>query len=119
MLKKSQIALICLTAAFLCILLGVFIGRGMPQGFTATSGNDSVAPPSTGKLDLNKATVTQLEMLPGIGPTLAKNIVDYRQQNGPFTSPDELLNVAGIGTKRLNEILDYITVGGSYEDSCS
>lgn len=119
MLKKSHFLLVGLSVAFLCLLLGIFIGRNIPQGFTVTSGNHSVPATSSGMLDLNTATANQLEMLPGIGPTLARNIIDYRQQNGPFTRPEDLLNVAGIGAKRFNEILDYITVGGSYEDSCS
>lgn len=116
-MKKAQITLITVTAAFLCVLLGIFIGRNSTGNMTLYSGNGtassgSAAPQATGKLDLNTATTSQLQMLPGIGQVLAQNILTYRQENGPFTSIDELTNVDGIGVKRLEEILDYITVGG-------
>ena len=51
-------------------------------------------------------------MLPGIGPLLAGRIVAYREENGPFEIPGELMNVEGIGEKKLEEIWDYITTGG-------
>ena len=116
-MKKAQISLITVTAAFLCILLGIFIGRNITGYVTLYSesgaaSSESAAPQATGKLNLNTATVSQLQMLPGIGEVLAQNILTYRQENGPFTSTDELTNVDGIGAKRLKEILDYITVGG-------
>ena len=50
--------------------------------------------------------------LPGIGEVLAERIVAYREENGNFSSPEELLNVEGVGKKRLEEILDLITIGG-------
>ncbi len=63
-----------------------------------------------GKVDLNSATLAELDSLPGIGPTLAARIVQYRTENGPFASPEELLNVSGIGEKKLAEIRDLVTV---------
>ena len=50
--------------------------------------------------------------LPGIGEVLAERILNFREEHGNFSSVDELLNVEGIGKKRLEEILDLITVGG-------
>ena len=50
--------------------------------------------------------------LPGIGDVLAQRIVDYRLENGSFSTLEELLNVEGIGKKRLEEIMDMITLGG-------
>ncbi|MEN3001007.1 MAG: helix-hairpin-helix domain-containing protein [Armatimonadota bacterium] len=61
-------------------------------------------------LDLNRATAEELEALPGIGPVLAARIVEYRQQRGRFQSVDELLDVHGIGPKRLEQIRPYVTV---------
>ncbi len=61
-------------------------------------------------LDLNSATASQLIALPGIGPSTAQLIVDYREQNGYFTQVEDLLNVPGIGTATLNTIRPYITV---------
>jgi len=53
-----------------------------------------------------------LDSLPGIGPAKAQAIVDYRDQNGPFRTIDDLLNVPGIGPKILETIRDQITVIG-------
>ena len=70
------------------------------------SGQDLLTEP----LDINTATAAELEILPGIGEVLAGRIVDYRETNGFFSSPEELLNVDGIGPKTLESILPYIIV---------
>ena len=62
----------------------------------ATSAGGADAP-----IDLNTATVEQLDTLDGIGPVIARKIIDHRTQNGPFRSVDELGQVPGIGPKRL------------------
>ena len=62
-------------------------------------------------ININTAASPQLENLPGIGPVIAQRIVDYRNANGPFSSPGQLINVSGIGEKRLAAIWDYITIG--------
>jgi competence protein ComEA len=67
-------------------------------------------PTASSKLELNSATAAQLDLLPGIGPTLAKRIVDYRKQNGPFKRVDDLLNVSGIGEHKLAEIQELVYV---------
>ena len=61
-------------------------------------------------VDVNTASATELEELPGIGEVIAQRIVDYRTQNGPFTSVDDLLDVSGIGDAILAEIHDLVTV---------
>jgi len=61
-------------------------------------------------VNINTATSVQLETLDGIGPVLAQRIVAYREQNGPFTSVDDLDAVSGIGLKRLAGIRDRCTV---------
>lgn len=63
-------------------------------------------------LNINTATAQQLQSLPGIGPVLAQRIVDDRQANGAFSSVAQLTRVNGIGLALLNDIMDYITVGG-------
>ena len=59
-------------------------------------------------LSINEATEPELERLPGIGPSLAKAIVSYRQEHGPFESIDQLTNVPGIGPAKLAGIRDFI-----------
>ena len=63
------------------------------------------------KLDLNSATAAQLQRLPGIGETLSAAIVSWREEHGRFQSVEELLQVPGIGEKRLAEIRGLVTVG--------
>lgn len=70
------------------------------------------ASPFTGPVDINTADLDALMTLPGIGEELARRILDYRQENGNFQSLEDLTNVNGIGTKRLEAILDYATAGG-------
>ena len=62
------------------------------------------------RVDVNTATVAELERLPGVGPTLAQRIVDYRTAHGPFRAPDELTQVPGIGPKTLEAFGDYLAV---------
>ena len=61
------------------------------------------------RLELNSATAAELESLPGIGPVLAERILAQREENGPFTGPEDLLAVNGIGPKTLEAIEPYIT----------
>ena len=62
-------------------------------------------------LNINSATASEFEALPGIGPVLAEEIVNYREKNGPFKSIEEIINVSGIGKAKFNAISEYITVG--------
>ncbi|RMH32302.1 MAG: helix-hairpin-helix domain-containing protein [Nitrospirae bacterium] len=62
------------------------------------------------KLDLNTATVEQLETLKGIGPELAQRIVAYRNDHGPFRSIDDLIKVKGIGARKLAAIQHLLMV---------
>lgn len=63
-----------------------------------------------GKINLNTATVEQLDELPKVGPVLAQRIVDWRTQQGPFKSPEELDAVDGVGPKMLETLLPLVTV---------
>jgi competence protein ComEA len=63
-----------------------------------------------GLININSATAAELEALSGIGEVLAATIVEYRTQNGPFASVDDLLDVSGIGPATLEEIRDQVTV---------
>lgn len=115
MRKERFPILIIITASFV-ILTSVFI--------TARYYSDSQhilndVPDSTystvihtdGRLDLNTASAQELSMLPGIGDKLSQRIIAYREENGPFKKVSDLEKVKGIGTKLLDSISDYLTVG--------
>lgn len=61
-------------------------------------------------IDLNRATIDELMGLPGIGPVLAGRVIEYRETHGGFRSVEELLNVRGIGPKRLAQIRERLRV---------
>jgi competence protein ComEA len=64
-----------------------------------------------GLVDINRATAAELETLPGIGPSLAAQIIAYREANGPFASVELLLDVPGIGDAKLAAIRELVTAG--------
>ena len=59
-------------------------------------------------LDVNTANAQELVQLPGVGPSLAQRIVDYRQQNGPFQTVDDLQNVPGIGPSKFERLAPFV-----------
>jgi competence protein ComEA len=89
-------------------------GPGSTSGGTsgAGSGTDSGAAGggSGAKINLNTATAEQLAGLPKVGPVLAQRIVDWRTQQGPFKSPEELDAVDGVGPKMLETLLPLVTI---------
>lgn len=64
--------------------------------------------PAPNSISLNTATKAQLEQLPGVGPSTAQKILDYRQEHGGFSSIDELMAVKGIGPKKLEAMRKYL-----------
>ena len=67
-------------------------------------------------VNLNSASVTQLQTLPGVGARTAQRIVEYRQKNGSFKKIEELMNVKGIGEKSFLKLKPLITVGADKAD---
>jgi competence protein ComEA len=63
------------------------------------------------KININTASADDLASLPGIGPSYAQRIVEYREKNGPFHKVEDLLNVRGIGEKTFERIRDRLTLG--------
>ena len=72
--------------------------------------NDTTSSKNNKSININKATETELETLPGIGASLASRIVEYRKQNGNFSSIEDIKNVSGIGDSKYLNIKDFITV---------
>lgn len=70
------------------------------------------AQPRSEKININTCTEEELLALPGIGPVLARRVIDHREKNGPFGEVEEICNVNGIGTKRFEVIREYLVVTG-------
>jgi competence protein ComEA len=66
--------------------------------------------PGADPVDLNTATVEQLDTLPGLGPVLAQRIIEYRSSRGRFESVEELREVTGIGERKFADLRDRVTV---------
>ena len=62
------------------------------------------------KVNINTATQSELENLPGVGEAIASRIIEYRQQNGKFNKVEDLQNVKGIGDAKLNNMKEYVMV---------
>lgn len=89
-----------------------FVAAALLAALVLTTGPAfAAASAPAGKVNLNTATLSQLEDLPGIGPALAARIVDHRQKNGAFKSVEEVMAVKGIGEKNFAKIQSYLSVG--------
>lgn len=87
---------------------GPSVGAG---GGGAGDGADPAAPAGADAVvNLNTAGVDELDALPGVGPAIAQAIVDYRDENGPFGSVDQLVEVRGIGEAKLEDLRDRVAV---------
>ena len=129
-MRKPKISLlVIITIAFAAFTVGFLMGRNQNQDLTSVNVpqrllTEPTRPPETESpvteetegisfpIDLNQADKEMLMALPGIGEVLACRILDYREENGPFSAVEQLLNVNGIGKQRLEDIWDLIMIGG-------
>jgi len=95
------------------VLRGVSIVLAVGLLICAMAGNAGAmaAESKEGKVDINKATEKELMTVRGIGEALAKRIVAFREEHGPYTRAEDLMKVQGIGEKSFEKIRPYITVG--------
>ena len=100
-----------MTFTVLALVLGVAVASAQGGGSRTAPAVSAGAP-----LNLNSATVPQLEALPGIGRATAERIVEYREKNGGFKKIEELMNVRGIGEKSFLTLKPLITVAVAKAD---
>lgn len=84
----------------------VSVGSAVAVQSSVSMGNSG-----PGKININTAGVSELDKLPGIGPALAERIIQCRNENGPFSKPEDLQEVSGIGTKTYEKMASMLTVG--------
>jgi len=89
----------------------VLVGVDPPPGPVAQGPAPATAGEAGGPVDLNTATVADLDALPGIGPVLAQRIVDWRTEHGRFASVEQLREVTGIGESKYADLADAVAVG--------
>ena len=117
-MKKPTQILVVITIVFVLLILGFFIGRITNDGtisvYTERShrsehiGADETQP--DGLININTASLTELQDLPGIGPKTAEEIIKYRELNGPFKRKKDIMNVTGIAEKTYEELEDMIII---------
>ena len=88
----------------------------MAAAQSRTSGRSTAKPAVTGQVNINTASVTELQTLPGIGAKTAERIVEYRQKNGPFKKIEELMNVRGVGEKNFLKLKPHLSVATAKTD---
>ena len=129
-MKKQRISiLIIITLVFAAFTLGFFLGRSrdtdtvtlsVPASMQTIPPETTIPPEATTEateaivfpININTATEEEFMALPGIGEVLAQRILSYREENGGFETLEGLMNVEGIGEKRLEDMLELITIGG-------
>ena len=117
-ISKSEIILLGITALFVC---GLLVLSGQDRNTAASEAvvistemqvpEEELAPEGS-PVNINTATEAELDTLPGIGEELARRIVAYREENGPFAATEDLINVKGIGEAKLADLDGWITVDG-------
>lgn len=97
--KRTITIFLFVLVAICCFFSGSFVAG---SGQASASASDCV--------NINSASASQLQQLPGIGPALAQRIIQYRDQNGSFAAVEDLKKVKGIGDVKFNKIKDLVCV---------
>lgn len=96
------------TKVFLLLVVVLFSVNTLVMSQAADSSKSVASASKT--VNINTAGQTELEALPGVGPSLAKKIMEFRQKNGGFKNPSDLMAVQGIGEKKFEQLKNLITV---------
>ena len=129
-MKKPKLhILVVITCFFAAFTLGLYLGRNYsaaPVTVSVPAAMQTLPPETTEEtqspteetqgitfpININLASQEEFMALPGIGEVLAKRIIAYREENGPFSNVEALMKVNGIGKKRMEQMLELITIGG-------
>ncbi len=119
-LNLTEKIFISSAAAAVVFTAGYFLGRGSGRDISVTVERSVVelpeASPGDGRVNINTASRAELMTLPNIGEVLAERIVEYREENGPFFCPEELMNVPGIGESVFDSLSGDVTCGFDPEE---
>ncbi len=113
--RNEALVLAVACGAVVVALVVPWVRPGLPPVVVASSPEPlptwrPAASPGRVAVSVNLATAEELERLPGIGPVLARRIVEDRARNGQYTRPEDLLRVKGIGRKTLDKLRPYLQV---------
>ena len=113
--RKSEVILLGMTALFLCGLFMLSAQDRQERDTGVVIETEVQVPPEEiapdfPPVNINTAGLEELDTLPGIGESLARRIMEYREANGPFENVEEIMEVSGIGEAKFAEMKDRITV---------
>jgi len=106
---RSVLTLMALVAVIITVAIPA-AAQQPPAAKTAVAQPAKPAVPAAAPININTATQTQLESLPGIGAKAAERILEYRKKNGTFKKVEDLMNVKGIGEKSFLKLKPLLTV---------
>jgi len=106
--------IVVLTAMLLTTISGVAFAAADQQSTSAKQNKTTVT--AAAPVNINTASSTDLEKLPGVGPAMAQRIVEYRQKNSGFKKIEDLMQVKGIGEKKFLRLKPLVTIASRTTD---